>query len=202
MPGSTGGDPGAVARLLLERCLATPPRLAGGRLACLDGPAGSGKSTLAHTMVARAAGTGTTVRLLHMDDLYEGWAGLGRVADRLQDDVVAPLAAGGSGRYPRWDWLRGAWAEEHEVGPVDLLVLEGVGSGTPRLAAWRSLLAWVDAPAPLRRARWVERDGARQAARFWDAWAASEAGVFARDRAEERADVLVDGTGEREPLER
>ncbi len=132
------------------------------------------------------------MRVLHLDDLYEGWCGLAGVADRLRDDVLAPLAETGAGRYRRWDWHADAWAEEHRVDPADLLVVEGVGAGTPALARWRSLLVWVDAPHDLRLRRGLDRDGP-ELARFWDAWAADEAAVFARDRTREHADVLLDG---------
>ncbi len=196
--------PERAAAAVLDRCRAAPAVLPGpagpasGRLLCVDGRAGSGKTALAAALASRVEGS---LRILHMDDLYEGWSGLDDLAERLRDAVVAPLAAGGLGRYRRWDWSADAWAEEHTVAPVDLLVLEGVGSGTPALDPWRSLLVWVDAPPALRRRRGIARDGPGLAT-AWPGWTASEDRVLARDRTRGRADVLVDGTGAREPLAR
>lgn len=190
--------PGGVAGVVLERVQELPPRLGRTRLLCLDGPAGSGKSTLAGEVAALAARRGSAVAVLHTDDLYEGWSGLGDLAERLAHDVVGPLAQDRPGRYRRWDWEASRWAEEHAVEPVDLLVLEGVGAGTPRLASWRSLLVWVEAPHEVRLRRGLERDGDAFAP-HWEAWARDEQVVFARDRTREEADLLVDGTGARAP---
>jgi dephospho-CoA kinase len=51
---------------------------------------------------------------------------------------------------------------------------------------------WVDAPADLRLARAVARDG--EATRpLLERWAAGERDVLVREGARERADVVVDG---------
>ena len=186
------------ADLLLGRALGLPPRLGGTRLVCVDGPAGAGKSTLASRLAGAARRTGTAARLLHTDDLYEGWTGLPGLAERLAHEVLGPLAAGRPGSYRRWDWHAGAWAEEHVVLPTTLLVVEGVGSGTPLLDDWRSTLVWVSAPGEVRARRALRRDGGAFAP-HWEAWAAQEARVFARDRTAARSDVVVDGTGRRPP---
>ena len=206
---TASGAPGAAAAVVLERLALAPALLPGGssptsgRLLCLDGPAGAGKSTLAAAVLERlgAAPARPGARLVHMDDLYEGWHGLGDVAERLRDRLVRPLAVAGEGRYRRWDWHADAWAEEHAVAPVDLLVLEGVGSGTPELDPWRSLLVWVEAPPDLRMRRGVARDGDAFAAR-WERWAADEERLWQRDRTRERADLRVDGTGATPPVAR
>lgn len=198
---SGGADHAAQA--VLAHALAHPPRLAGGRLVCVDGPSGAGKSTLARAVVEAAGrvpgGPGSVlggVRLLVMDDHYEGWDGLPTVAERLRREVLAPLAAGRPGRYRRWDWVADAWAEEHVVEPVGLLVLEGVGAASRAWADLTTTTVWVDAPADLRLARAVARDG--EASRpHLERWARSEAEVLPREGARERADLLVDGASGR-----
>ncbi len=50
---------------------------------------------------------------------------------------------------------------------------------------------WVDAPAPLRLARGVERDGSDQTAQ-WAAWQEMERAFFAADGTAARADLRVD----------
>src|SRR5262245_52752501 len=44
-------------------------------LVVVDGPAGSGKTTLADQLAPRVGdGSGGRAQVVHMDDLYEGWA--------------------------------------------------------------------------------------------------------------------------------
>ncbi|MFT3871982.1 MAG: hypothetical protein QM714_04935 [Nocardioides sp.] len=52
----------------------------------------------------------------------------------------------------------------------------------------------MEAPADLRLARGVERDGESMRA-DWLTWRESEAKLFTAHRTAERADILVDGTG-------
>jgi uridine kinase len=160
---------------------------------CVDGPAGSGKTTLADALVRRlAAEPSVEVELLHMDDVYDGWAGLATGMTTVWASVVEPLRAGREGRYRRFDWHRDAFAEGHTVRPVDVLVVEGVGSGGSSYADAISLLVWVTAPPDVRLRRGLERDG-EQLRDQWLAWHEVEASLFARERTRERADVVVDG---------
>ena len=189
-----------VAELLHRVTLQKPPTLGGRRLVCVDGRAGAGKTTLGQALL-RAAGGGHGddgddggARLLHMDDMYEGWDGLGDVSARLERDLITPLRAGRAGGYRRFDWHQQRFAEWRTVQPVDLLVLEGVGSGAARYADAITTLVWVDAPRELRLRRGRERDGDEVLPR-WLAWMDSEEELFARERTRERSDVVVDGTG-------
>lgn len=210
---------------LAARVLATPPRLGTVRLVCVDGPAGSGKTTLAARLAEAlqgrtpssdgaevlAAGAvtpppsqdparpgGVHVAVVHMDDLYEGWAGLDGVAERLVTQVLEPLEAGRPGRYRRFDWLTGRFAEHVDVPVPDVLVVEGCGSA-PRATDGRTvLLVWVEAPAGLRLRRGVERDGEALRAE-WERWMVQEAAHFAGEGTRARADVVVDGTRPLEP---
>ena len=183
----TGADPGRI----LRHCLARPARLGSGRLLSVDGPAGSGKSTLAAALLTAARQHDVTpTRLLHLDDMYEGWHGLRDVATRLRDELLVPLARGERGRFRRWDWAADAWAEWVPVEPADLIVLEGVGSGADEIAPYLTTLVWVDASYDVRMARGLARDG-EAFAPHWEAWAASEAEHFAAHGTEARADVWV-----------
>ena len=174
--------PAEILRLALDR----PPTLGHGRLVCVDGPAGSGKTTLAGAIAEPGGG-----RVVHMDDLYEGWSGLATIDAQL-DGLLAPLAQGLPGRYRRYDWLAGRFAEDVVLEPAPLTVLEGVGSGAARFAELVTVLVWVEAPHDLRMRRGVDRDGATFADR-WQEWARDEVALFARERTRERADVRVDG---------
>lgn len=163
-----------------------PPLLGDGRLVCIDGPAGSGKSTLAEQV--SAAGTGAVI---HLDELLDGWTGgLTTVVEALVTDVLEPLAAGRAAAYHRYDWVADRFAEWVTVPPTDLLVVEGVASGSAAVAPYTSVLVWMDAPREVRKARGIARDG-EAFAPYWDMWAEQEAEHFAREATRSRADVVV-----------
>jgi uridine kinase len=175
--------------------LASPPTLRGGRLVCVDGPSGAGKTTLAATLVAAfedALPPGGTVRVLHMDDVYDGWAGLDAGMATVATSVVAPLSAGEPGRYRRYDWHRMAFAEEVDVPPCDVLVVEGVGAGASAYDEAVTALVWLDAPPDVRLARGLARDGEAVRDRLL-AWADQETAMFVRERTRSRADMVLDG---------
>lgn len=184
----------ATVTAILDHLLAQPPRLGPGRLLCIDGPAGSGKTTLAAAVEEPARAALGSVRMLHMDDVYEGWRGLGSAPQRLRNDVLEPLSFGRPGFYRRWDWEADDWAELHAVRPVDLLIVEGVGSGSPELRDHCSTLVFVTAPLDVRLSRGLARDG--EAARDnWTAWMADEQRHFAANGTECCADLYVDALG-------
>ncbi|WP_459973129.1 uridine kinase family protein [Nocardioides pyridinolyticus] len=165
---------------MLELAGSRPPTLGTGRLICVDGPSGSGKTTLAEALEAP---------VVHMDELIEGWSGL-RTVDAQLEGLLRPLAAGEPGRYRRYDWHAGAYAEVVTVAPAPLLVLEGVGAGSLVVADLMTTLVWIEAPLDVRMARGIERDG-EAFAPHWEAWAAEEVEHFARHGTRERADLLL-----------
>jgi len=186
MPPALPADVAALA----ERARQAAPRLGPVRLVCVDGPAGAGKSTLAAALAGRL---GRRCAVVHMDDLYEGWTGLGGVWGRVERQLLAPLADGHPARYRRYDWRAGAFAEWVDVPVPDVLVLEGCGSA-PRAVDGRAVLrVFVEAPADVRLSRGLARDGDGQRD-HWVAWMREEAVEFASQDTRARADVVVDGT--------
>lgn len=184
-----------VAELLVWLTSAKAPTLGRTRLLCVDGPAGSGKSTLGEALLGAATELGSA-DLVHMDDLYEGWSGLGEeLTERIERDLLRPLQDEQPGRYQRYDWHRGEFAEWHTVRPVDTLLLEGVGSGAASYDPLITTLVWMEAPRDLRIDRGIARDG-EAVLPNWLAWMKDEEALFARERTRERADAIVDGTGE------
>jgi uridine kinase len=172
------------AERLLSLALSRPPTLGPGRLICIDGPAGAGKTTLAARLTALAP-----VRVVHMDELYDGWDGLADVHHTLTA-LLRPLGAGDPGGYRRFDWHAGAFGETVTVPPSPLLVIEGVGSAPQAIAGLVTALAWVEAPQDLRRVRGLTRDG-DDFAPHWARWAAAEEAYFDAEQTRGRADLVV-----------
>jgi uridine kinase len=187
------GSPSDVADIVLQLAVSRPATIGEGRLICVDGPAGSGKTTLGLELASR-----TGAQLIHGDDLMSGWRGLDSVGRQLTG-VVEALADGRTGGYERFDWELGRYAETVEVAPAPWLVVEGVGSGAAALAAYITVLVWVEVEDPLRLARGLERDGVAMEP-HWRQFMRDEEALFGSDRTRERADVLVDGTGARPPV--
>ncbi|MCU1433052.1 MAG: uridine kinase [Actinotalea sp.] len=170
-----------------------PAALGDVRLVCVDGPAGSGKTTLAAALAAALDAV-----VLHLDDLYEGWEGLDGVAERLDDQVLVPLGEARDGRYQRYDWVLGHFAEWIDLPVPATLVLEGCGSAARAVAGRASAVVWVEAPEDLRLGRGLARDGDAMRAE-WARWMELERSHFAREGTRDRADVVVDGTTPLQP---
>jgi len=178
---------------VLDHVQATPAHLGRTRLISVDGPAGSGKTTLADRLAARARARGSSVLVLHMDDLYDGWDGATRGFALLRDHVLSRLAEGREGRYRRYDWHLGAYAERHVV-PVtlDLLIVEGVTSADRGADAWQSLRIWIETSNDVRLERGIDRDGEPLRDRWLD-WMRWERDYFAIEGTRDRADLVIDG---------
>jgi uridine kinase len=176
-------------RALADRWRARPARLGSVRLVAIDGPGGAGKSTFAARVAAACGGA----PVVHTDDLAS-WDEQLDWWQRLEDEVLAPLAAGVTARFRPTDWVAGGLQRHHlEVPAAPLVVLEGVSASRRRVTDRLSGAVYVDAPAVTRLARGLERDG-QDALGLWETWMAEEDAWFAKDRPWERADLLVDGT--------
>jgi uridine kinase len=173
------------ARAALDLALSRPATLGAGRLLAIDGPSGSGKTTLA----AKIALLAPSATVVHLDDLYAGWSGLPRVADALAG-LLLPLADGQPGHFRRYDWHASDWADDVFVAPTELLVIEGVGSGTREFAELITALVWLNIAPEIGLARALERDGAAYEEQL-RAWQRDEAMHYAVDATRERADIVL-----------
>jgi para-aminobenzoate synthetase len=191
--------PADLAGWLLARPAA--PRLPGGpRVVALDGRSGAGKTTLAVAAAAAVTQHGSTVAVVHLDDVYPGWDGLADVVPLVVEHVVTPLAGPGAVAVPAWDWDRdrpGPPRRLPGLGPPRpaLVLLEGAGAGARAAAPWLAGVVWVDADPQVRRSRALARDGDLYAP-HWQRWAAQEEAYAARELLPARADLVLDTTGE------
>ena len=155
----------------------------------IDGRAGSGKSTLAALLQNQLFKDGESLpRLIHMDDLYDGWDGLQAGVDYLQRLILNPIVARKKASWQEFDWAageRGRWREFEGQTP---LIVEGCGSISRMAAEAASIKIWVESDDQLRYQRWLEREGSEE---NFGRWAAQEVEFYARERSPEIADVTV-----------
>jgi hypothetical protein len=126
---------------------------------------------------------------LAWDDLTEFWP-------RLEREVLEPLFLGRSCRYQRRDWandnLGRGLGDFREVPFSQTVLLEGIGAGRRALASRLSYLVWVEAPAWLRLARGLERDG-EEARGLWEGFMPGEQAFHDAEDTRARANLVVDG---------
>jgi uridine kinase len=156
----------------------------------VDGFGAAGKSSLA-AAISAALGR---VSVVHVDD-FSGPRVREWDWERFAAQVARPLLGGRAARYQAWDWDRDAGGEWVDVRPGRLVVIEGVSSTRRDVGAPWDLTIWVEAPRDVRLARALERDGAELMPRWLEDWMPSEEAYAARERPQERVDLIVDGTG-------
>lgn len=162
----------------LDRGFATPVIL-------IDGRAGSGKSTLAAALQNELFKQGDSLpRVVHMDDLYEGWRGLEAGVDVLQRQILAPLARGVVASWQEWDWVAGERVKWREFEGGTPLIIEGCGSLNRVSRESSDIRVWLEVSEEVRHARWLEREGSDE---HWGEWAAQELEFYARERSAELA---------------
>ncbi len=177
---------------LAAEVLARPARLGPVRLVAVDGGSGAGKSTFATSLAAALRRAGATVEVVHTDDLLDGWTDQFTFWPRLCEDVLGPLAEGRPGSYRRYDWLAGAFAEEHAVPVPDVLIIEGSSVARSDVRPRLTLAVFVTADPGLRLSRALARDGAGIEPEL-RRWMVAEEAHFATERAAEWVDALIDG---------
>lgn len=183
VPGSSAAGleagPASVTTLAARARAAAP---ASGRrsVVLVDGRSGTGKTTLGNALADALA-----CRVVHLDDVYPGWDGLGAAAEAVVLDVL-----GAPSGYRRWDWAASSPAGWVSLDPGAPLVIEGCGSLSRASAPLATLRVWMTADAGLRKRRALDRDGAVFAAE-WDRWARQEDAFIAAEDPRALADVVV-----------
>jgi uridine kinase len=177
---------------LAREVMRRPARLGPVRLVAVDGGSGAGKTTFADRLAVALRRAGARTEVVHTDDLLDGWRDQFTFWPRLRDGVLEPLARGAPGRYRRYDWLAGRFAEEREVPVPDVLIIEGGGVARTDVRPRLTLAVFLTADPALRLARVLARDGAAIEPELVR-WMAAEESHFALEATPEWVDVLIDG---------
>jgi adenylate kinase family enzyme len=153
----------------------------------IDGRAGSGKSTFADKLQQQLFRDGESApRVIHMDNLFEGWEGLSLGSDYLVRFILNPLSRKEVASWQDWSWVRNERSSWREFSGGTPLIVEGCGALTERSKEHAYLSIWLEASEETRRARWLERE--RHLDKF-DFWAAQELDFYAREKSKSLADL-------------
>jgi uridine kinase len=170
----------------------------------IDGRTGSGKTTFAAALQNRLFQKGDSApRVIHMDDLYDGWDGLQAGVDYLIRQILSPLARREGASWQEYDWAAvdpltpekigsrsGAWREFRGGTP---LIIEGVGALSRIAAAQADITIWLEVEQAVRQSRIAGRNADGDGDGSWFAmWTAQEADFYAREKSAEIADLVIE----------
>lgn len=173
---------------LIESGTATP-------IILVDGRTGSGKTTFAAALQNRLFQKGESApRVIHMDDLYEGWDGLQAGVDYLIRQILSPLSRREGASWQEYDWAAseraGVWREFRGGTP---LIIEGVGSLSRVAAEQADVTIWLEVDQAVRQERIAARGAVGDGDGSWFAmWSAQEADFYAREKSDEIADLVIE----------
>lgn len=127
----------------------------------IDGVAGAGKTTLASFISAEFQDR-FRIQIIHMDDLYDGWDDpLGASLTNKLNLIANAHRERRSFQGQRYNWQSAKPGESFVIAPVDLLILEGVGSGQRVIREFVETKIWIDLEPTVGLHRVLDRDGAQ-----------------------------------------
>jgi uridine kinase len=156
----------------------------------IDGPAGAGKTTLADH-IARSFDSKISTSVIHMDDLYNGWADpfSKPFLDALHKITEAHLA-GKACEIQKYDWHKSEYGPSITLTPTQLLVLEGVGSSTSHIRECVSASIWIDIKPEIGLQRVLTRDGT-SIENEMQQWLTTQQAFFIAEKSAELADFAL-----------
>lgn len=185
------------ATLLLPKLLELKESLAS-PVVLIDGRAGSGKSTLAEILKNLVfKEEQQSPKVIHMDDLYPGWGGLGAGSFYLTEQILKPLTSSGRAEWQRWDWSQDARGGKDQGNGwrsfegQNLLIVEGCGSVTEANKALAQLTIWVESDTRTRKLRFHSRDQGKFAEQ-WSNWSIQEDEFYQQHRSKSLCDLVAE----------
>ncbi len=129
-------------------------------LLAIDGPAGAGKTTLAAKLQEDLL-VHSTVQIIHMDDLYNGWSNPfnPQLAAVLQE-IAAAHRAKIEFTISKFNWITMQFDRQEVIAPTDVLIIEGVGAAQKVIRDAGATTYWLEIEPALGLERVLARDGA------------------------------------------
>lgn len=157
----------------------------------IDGRSCTGKTTLAADLQNELFRAGESApRVVHMDDLYDGWTGLQAGVEYLQRQILTPVLNRRMANWQEYNWElgeRGRWREFSGGTP---LIVEGCGALSAWAAEHSELRVWLEAADEERANRWQARVGSKHD-EHWPVWAAQELDFYAREKSAQLANFTL-----------
>jgi uridine kinase len=159
-------------------------------LLAIDGPAGAGKTTFAAKLEAELLLTGT-VRVIHMDDLYNGWENaLSNPLSEILDRISTAHLAGREFVIKIFNWHTMTFDREEKIAPTDYLIIEGVGAAQQIVRETGATTYWLDIEPGIGLQRVLDRDGAHIEVQMRQ-WQVDQEKHFARDETRENCEFKL-----------
>ena len=159
-------------------------------LYAIDGPAGAGKTTFAAKLEAELSVNGS-VRVIHMDDLYNGWDNaLSNPLAEILDRISTAHIAGREFVIKVFNWHTMAFDREERITPTDYLIIEGVGAAQQIVRETGATTYWLDIEPEIGLQRVLDRDGAHIEAQMRQ-WQVDQDKHFARDETRENCEFKL-----------
>ena len=159
-------------------------------LLAIDGPAGAGKTTFAAKLEAELSVNGT-VRVIHMDDLYNGWENaLSNPLSEILDRISTAHLAGREFVIKIFNWHTMTFDREEKIAPTDYLIIEGVGAAQQIVRETGATTYWLEIEPEIGLQRVLDRDGAHIEVQMRQ-WQVDQDKHFARDETRENCEFKL-----------
>jgi uridine kinase len=159
-------------------------------LLAIDGPAGAGKTTFAAKLEEELSLKGT-VRVIHMDDLYNGWENaLSNPLSEILDRISTAHLAGREFVIKIFNWHTMTFDREEKIAPTDYLIIEGVGAAQQIVRETGATTYWLDIEPEIGLQRVLDRDGAHIEVQMRQ-WQVDQEKHFARDETRENCEFKL-----------
>jgi uridine kinase len=159
-------------------------------LLAIDGPAGAGKTTFAAKLETELSES-ATVKVIHMDDLYNGWENaLSNALSEILDRISTAHLANRDFVIKIFNWKTMQFDTEETIVPTDYLIIEGVGAAQQIVRDSGATTYWLDIEPEIGLQRVLERDGAHIEAQM-RRWQVEQDKHFARDETRENCEFKL-----------
>ena len=159
-------------------------------LYAIDGPAGAGKTTFAAKLEAELS-VNASVKVIHMDDLYNGWENaLSNALSEILDRISTAHLAGREFVIKKFNWSTMHFDSEERITPTDFLIIEGVGAAQQIVRESGAITYWLDIEPEIGLQRVLDRDGAHIEVQMRQ-WQIDQDKHFARDETRENCEFKL-----------